>query len=547
MPSNLLTRKVTVTPPRPRPRRLQLTSTTTPPKKKQKQPQRAAITLLPELLEHCVSFVEPEDTKTRQAVCRTSIFLNRVATPVLYRNLYVNHTLVKGCEYPSRLQSLCRTLMDKPSLARLPTSLTLWLWPREFSSESRRLLDEGRFWNIVRERTNFEDDTYERFREDISDTVVTVDDEPWLLLLFALCSNLRSLTLTAKTKMIHSMQHLDALLRIEDEARASNPTHESCLLRIEDVTLKDSVLGSETTVEDIAYFLLLPRLRSLSVNSFEPCLDDVVVNGPLSTLEKLKISDCRRQIGDLRGLLWRCRNLQELDIEQDTREDAHRSFEWPILGDALRASCPRLKTLRLDDWPRWPEGVSNHLKWREMDSEGVNYEYFESLEENYIDLAHEHLSGLGDLRTLTELTSLTITENALRGRIGSPYRADAEDGRQEEEDDEEDEDERDDRDEHQIGEETREALPSLSDLLPPSLKHLTLICEDAYIHDKQELLQDPFVVQLDEFLILNCTKTYWYSKTGGEGGIDPASPDQQRRREREVWRAGPRPYRDPFE
>lgn len=45
------------------------------------------------------------------------------------------------------------------------------------------------------------------------------------------------------------------------------------------------------------------------------------------------------------------------------------------------------------------------------------------------------------------------------------------------------------------------------------------------------MLRDPFVAQLDEFVILNNMEDHWYSKASGEGGVDLITQKQMKEKQ----------------
>lgn len=136
------------------------------------------------------------------------------------------------------------------------------------------------------------------------------------------------------------------------------------------------------------------------------------------------------------------------------------------------AQYPLTLSLTLDSRPRWTEEMT-------MSDDGL-----EGLDDSVREERPSTTpSGLGDLRT--------GTENTLREIFG--LRGGAEEGR----------------------------LPDLAALLPASLKELTIVCEGNAVRRKQAILEQPFVAQLEECVVLNSQKTKWYKKTGGTGRVDP--------------------------
>lgn len=107
------------------------------------------------------------------------------------------------------------------------------------------------------------------------------------------------------------------------------------------------------------------------------------------------------------------------------------------------------------------------------------------------------LPGIGSLESLASLQHLTVSENALRGTRSRS-------------DDETD------------GDTQSQRLPALRDLLPASLKTLTILTEEKNVIVKaEELLIGPYAASLENMTVMNNRKQQWFSKADGEGGISP--------------------------
>ena len=115
---------------------------------------------------------------------------------------------------------------------------------------------------------------------------------------------------------------------------------------------------------------------------------------------------------------------------------------------------------------------------------------------------------LGTLSDLKNLTELTVTKNALFGMRGDDrkdFRLSSELEYEEEPND--------------IAVDIWEAVlyvPTLEQVLPSSLRHLTLITADDYLSLRDRaLLDEPVVSTLDEMILVNSQKDVWQSKSEG--------------------------------
>ncbi|KAI5362200.1 hypothetical protein Slin14017_G074370 [Septoria linicola] len=115
-------------------------------------------------------------------------------------------------------------------------------------------------------------------------------------------------------------------------------------------------------------------------------------------------------------------------------------------------------------------------------------------------LKEAHLPGLGSLRELELLETLSQSSIALRGThdddVFEPdgFRDDDEDGEKH----------------------------TLDGLLPPFLKQLHVLCEDLRLEeDDLPMLEDPRAAQLENLTIMTCMKDHWISTLDGEGRERP--------------------------
>lgn len=67
-------------------------------------------------------------------------------------------------------------------------------------------------------------------------------------------------------------------------------------------------------------------------------------------------------------------------------------------------------------------------------------------------------------------------------------------------------------------------LTELSEVLPSSLKTLTILVEDEDVRDKATMLSKyPGAASLEEVTIMNTKQTHCFSKVPGDGGVNPCT------------------------
>lgn len=321
-------------------------------------------------------------------------------------------------------------------------------------------------------------------------------------MLFALCPSIRSLELHGSSSALQEISGFLRILDFEYHIDRGSPTHSRHLLQIESATLKSTLLDSFSTIVDLIPFLKMSSLRSLSTSNIAcDSSRNFGFPDPAPSLQVLELAGFESEaMHDLQLLLEACGNLRYLSIAWLVREDAHTCHTWPGLGETIRSCCSRMETLRLDNRPRRPidKLVSTEVARLLLDERllvgEVGFDFLSDI----------HCRGLGDLRSLTSLTSLTITETALRGDVHKG-----------------------DFDEYVEGSAIGSTPAPLRRLLPASSKHLTIVCRDQCIRDRKGLLQDSFIDQLDECFIINGLKTHWYSETSEEGGVDVIENDSK--------------------
>lgn len=451
-------------------------------------------TLPNELIEQCVSHISPTDKATCLAASKASAACHQAATPLLYRELCTSSAVAADESDGSfvsltNLQLLCRTLILKPAFAHFPESLSHDLRARALeASTRRRMYRESRVWNglHLRGRLDIEVCRALKAMAESEDGGPMLEDEPWLLLIFGLCPNIRTLKLSGQPNLIQKMPLLQMLLQYESLRKRLDDAQDPHLLFVEHVTLDNSAVpDAPLTAADVATMLLLPQIRSLSLNSFTRSSQVYSVNGPLSTLESLCVERCDGRTEDLEILLPRCGNLRHLDIEYANREDMHGYSGWSSLGTILRAACRQMETLRLDSGPRWEKNMSEDVVETLRKGRGQGLAATDAS-------ARSRAGGLGDLRCMSKLHTLTVSQNALRDDLGLALLGPLVDA---------------------------SMPPPLAELLPPSLRRLTVVCQGDWVRGNTVVLEDPFVAGLEECVVLNSSKTHWCSKSGGEGSI----------------------------
>lgn len=448
-----------------------------------------------EIIEHCISFIDVKDKQTLAAACKASRVCNQAATPLLYGSIGIPRSAFEGHASDSRLRLQYRTLVQRPALARYPTILVHDLQKRPLSPETSALVHEGHLLEAVKAKAGFDEEACRDFRLSYrfcGDRVT--DDEPWLLLLLVLCPNIRCLELTGRACLHQNTPLLNTLLCFE--SKRIRPAFDSNFMRIERVTMTGPTEEKAVTALDIGWMLFLPPLRSLTVYrlaQFDPVLGAGAIDGPQVGLRVLDLKGCDHNTSaDIMKVLVRCGNLQHLNIEFASYDSLRvGQVGWQALGRTLTSSCPRLESIRLDCSPEWsPEKSSYHSVAASHDGSDGSCELPRCTRLPQDD-------SFGDLRSLQELKTLTVLHSALLGIPALSY----------------------DPSIIICGEECASVPAALGDILPPSLKHLTVVREDEDLQDWSPFLRDPFVKDLEECTILNLSKTHWQSTSGGEGKI----------------------------
>jgi hypothetical protein len=97
----------------------------------------------------------------------------------------------------------------------------------------------------------------------------TLEDEPWFLLLLALCPGFRTLELSGHLQSVRDMPLLRFVLIFDNVRKISISDTPTPILQIEDVVLMDSgAMTDRITYVDVFPWLLLNKLRLLSTSAF---------------------------------------------------------------------------------------------------------------------------------------------------------------------------------------------------------------------------------------------------------------------------------------
>ncbi|KAK5124478.1 hypothetical protein LTR85_001695 [Meristemomyces frigidus] len=414
-----------------------------------------------ELIEHIFTLANQGDKPTLAAICITNKLGRRAVTPIMYQSVGIAEQQYEPAERTHRLQLLCRTLLENPRLAAIPTGVKHKI-DQASHVDCGRL--EGSFVSLVERRLgelNIPRRVYIPVVDVLEDDQFEISEDVYLVLMLLLCTGLQVLEHEGELNVFGNMGFMrDTLEEVAETAFDDDSTTRGIRVPRPDLTRPARFSG------------------------------DIV-----SHIKELIIGACSAQMEDLQVVLQACPDLRTLDIEFFTKESAHRRFDWPILGIALRQSCPNLEQLRLD-----------HERDIMMDDEDI---YEMGFDDEYMKRAMLH--GLGSLKQLSHLTTLTIPKNALFGTRGASEGLD-----------DSDEDSREDY------LDTKPRGLTLDVLLPPSLRRLTVICEDKYIKSYETAhLEEPAVQHLDEMTVTDCQKDVWFTKTEGPNEV-------QKQREREM-------------
>ena len=302
----------------------------------------------------------------------------------------------------------------------------------------------------------------------------TYDVPKCVHLLNAACSNIHTIKITGEPHSIHKLLEYGDIYKFLEGVLGS---------RLSGQTLE--ILPSES----VQFFIgtSFPAEYADRLGARNLWVSSMAARYPYSpqeryianSIERLTIRQCKAEVAELVLLINSCQRLTALDVEFADARVAHRDREWPYLGLLLRVRAPRLEALRLS---YAPDAMDTY------DRAG--------------DMLISRLYPLADLHHLTSLKQLTASEGAVRGLLAQNHN-------------------------------DQDYLPALHQLLPASLRHLTIICEESDIRAKAlDLLGERFVARLEEMKVMNFRQDHWYSSLHGEGSetkpeLEPNLPDQK--------------------
>lgn len=443
-----------------------------------------------ELIEHCISFVD--DIHTLAAICQTGTLGNRAATPLLYRNVGVlgDHRRLY------RLQHLCQRLFENPRLASNVRNVTQSV--QENASISRHDL------TLEIEHCLFECIEDKNLPSAVCEFMhlYYFSESELVLLILMLCTNLKTLELRGdgtgpraadEPSMFKALSYIgaadDTMSNNSWEESGKAVSHNAGLYTIEKLIIS----GDDTlTVRTLLDFLNLPALRSIYLDSLAP-LEGWNEGYVTSSVQDITIKHCRANNEDISKVLRACADLQSLTIFWETSQEAHRRADWELLSDAILELRDSLQTLHLD----------YHVDM--MPGAAVG------------ELKNIKVEGLDTLPFMRSLENLTIPRNALGVATGEI------DQFPDMSDDETDEDSNVSQTDSSgsdglTAESTARVLEQAPQdeeqrhpfecPIPASVRHLTILCEEADIDEDATKADMEMLLQRghDTVTIFNCTK-----------------------------------------
>jgi hypothetical protein len=481
-----------------------------------------------EMIQHIVSFIDPQDKSTCAAICATSHLGRYLATPLLYRVISISqHPCVASLDSDffdcgdepdddeiiqeakarlaevRRLQLLCRTLIKNRKLATYITKIELFIGHHPCREAGRM------YWlNPADVKSCFKDAI--GLPEVVFSALLRVLREPGLLrlsegslvILLLLCPKLEALSFEENVLLIggldllrNTVRHIRELGHGKHEFRMSGTSRYAAMSSLREISFLCDYSFREPCEGEgmldwpqLSGLLELPRIKTLRLHRLEILpIFRPRASPHLSSLEALVITGCcPDHEWTLKTILRSCPNLRSLSIQFCSKYNAHRLFIWRYLGKTLGKYGRGLEILDIGypiDGAGEREKVEEALRCKNID---------QSLQDATLD-------SMGNLKHLVKLKQLTITGNALFGTLGShemvagPFpQVDYTVG----------------KDEHGV---EQRILNPLSSVLPNGLQELTIIFEEQKHVNTQigALTYDPFATRLKRFNILDCRKRPW--------------------------------------
>ena len=404
-------------------------------------------------------FSSTDDVKTLATICSVSKLGRRAATPILYKTLGVtsesidtdNGDSIERAARSLRLQ--CRTLLENRELAKHVREIRQYISNHIFDQlHDMNIFKPKQCRKVLNHDIKLPSNVVEAVMCSLTANHRTIGgqtDEACFMLLLALCPQATTLRLEGELGVVRAMAHLNGIIQeVCNKAVSARTslTHVDCLCELElspvaslqtgrvgqcaplseKVTdnlqprARDPASGYYTVREihltklgedeeqwigaqDIVPLLSFPKLEKLTSDFLDaksemPWAGETSVNSSVKTIE---IEQCWGKADDLEYLFCNCPDLESLSIQWGMREHNYRRFDWRDLGESIREHLPNLKHLSLEHY-------ADHDP-----SDRETVEMMEWEEDSYMQNAH--LPGLGSLKNLTNLETLTLSNIALRG------------------------------------------------------------------------------------------------------------------------------------
>lgn len=350
-----------------------------------------------------------------------------------------------------------------------------------------KLLDLGLCERMIRQERRLPEPICDAVLDEMNATRSSTPN--LILLIFALCGNIRSLEVSgcpyiwATQAKRHGIVKQARKMKDALSAEGGFP-----FMDIQHVNLiSDGSCETSLTKSHLSVFLDLPHIQTLTTDYLGPGdrgPDPFIYYAHPSRVKEIRIKNFQAKMEYLTHFLLSCIYVETLSVESAIASDANLGYEINDMNHSSESDS-------LDDF-----------------SESDSLDDFTSMrDDNNMSGGSPHLYKL---RRNFRLSHLTLTESALYGRKA---RSDLWDSDGEYHDSEEDE----------------PTVPRFAELLPPSLKTLTISCEGRDVRSKAEaFLNDSYASTLDDLVVMNAQKSHWFSKASSEGGVDPVGKWRQR-------------------
>lgn len=476
-------------------------------------------------------FSDVTDTKTLASVCRVSKLGKRVATPLLYHSLgiadeslYTGDKNLCGRKTTRKARSLqlqCRTLIENRELGKHVAEIRQYMNDHVFRHQhGMRIIPPKKCRRVLSKDIELPPRVVNAIMDGLSDEDSTGQtDEAYFVLLLALCPQVTVLRLEGGVGVMRALPRVGTTLRTvyeitQDRRNEAYTRPASGIYTIQKIHLTSLGDRRRLGAEDLVPLLQLPALQYVTADCLHPSISKGSGSNAFfvdSSVKTISIEQCFAKDEDLEALFMACPNAESLTIEWGSRQDNYRRFDWSQIGDLIMDHMPNLKHLSFDHYADLDPNERNTEEMMAM------------MDDDFLKSAH--LPGLGSLKDLEQLETLSLSNIALFGTHNDDEFRPQELGFNDDDDDYQDVEKH-----------------TLETLLPDSLKELTgknesgidgdavliltssVLCEGLrFSTDDRALLDHPRAARLQNMTIKTCMQNHWISTRDGEHRISPST------------------------